>query len=105
MQADDSGRLYCNQMQVYDTSKLKEGERVRIYVNEAPGAAERPKAGWQPIRTRGLLAYLLACLLARFGAAHLKANLISQPEGCSCAESGWVVQSARQRQIKAGNQA
>ena len=35
-------------MQVDDTSKFKEGERVRIYVNEAPGAAERPKAGWQP---------------------------------------------------------
>lgn len=30
---------------VEDASKFKEGDRVRIYVNESPEAAERPKSG------------------------------------------------------------
>lgn len=52
-QSSRKGSLYCiipdgwmcSVPQVQDASKFKEGQRVRIYLNEAPDAAERPKSG------------------------------------------------------------
>lgn len=46
----------ATRLAVQDASKFKEGDRVRIYVNESPEAAERPKSGGsQADAERGVL--------------------------------------------------
>ncbi|PRW20375.1 40S ribosomal S7 isoform A [Chlorella sorokiniana] len=48
---NEAVELGSTRLPVADASQFKEGQRVRIYVNEAPDAAERPKsAAWKQRR-------------------------------------------------------